>query len=83
MACVLRVWGVLAPHRAAHLHGLRITPTAGARGAGEAVTELRGALPSQAALQEVVRTLHALGVTVRSAACTPLRRPAGGGAADT
>ena len=81
MACVLRVWGVLAPHRAAHLHGLRITPAA--RGDGQAVTELRGALPNQAALREVVRTLHALGVTVRSAACTPLRRPAGGGAADT
>ena len=57
--------------------------TAGARGAGEAVTELRGALPNQAALQAALRTRYALGVTVRSAACTPRRGPAGGGAADS
>jgi hypothetical protein len=79
VACVLRVWGALAPHRAPHLRGLRITPAAG--GAGEVVTELRGVLPSQAALLEVVRTLHTLGVSVRSVACTPRRRPAWGGAA--
>ena len=81
VACVLRVWGALPPHWAAHLRGLRITPAAGDDGeAGEAVTELRGALPDQAALLEVLRTLHALGVTVSSVACTPQRRPAGDGA---
>ena len=49
-------------------------------GAGEALTELRGALPDQAALLEVVRTLHALGVPLRSVTCTPRRRPTEGSA---
>ena len=72
VACVLRVRGALAPWGAADLGGLRITPAAGGDGpAGEAVTELRGALPNQAALLAVLRTLHTLGVAVRSVACTP------------
>jgi len=76
-ACVLRVGGPLDPHWAARLGGLRITPAAGGAGAaGEALTELRGALPDQAMVQEVLHTLHTLGFALHSLSCTPLRRPA-------
>ena len=76
-ACVLRVGGPLDPHWAARLGGLRITPAAGGAGAaGEAHTELRGALPDQALVQEVLHTLHILGFALHSLSCTPLRRPA-------
>ena len=76
-ACVLRVWGALDPHWAARLGGLRITPAeAGAGAAGAATTELRGALPDQAMVQEVLHTLHTLGFALHRLNCTPLRRPA-------
>ena len=77
VACVLRVRGALAPWWAAYLGGLRITPAVG--GDGPTVTELRGALPNQAALLEVVRTLHALGFALERLTCTPRRRFAGDG----
>ena len=82
-ACVLRVGGALAPRWAARLGGLRIAPAGGGAGAaGEALTELRGALPDQAMVQEVLHTLHTLGFALHSLTCTPRRRPAGGGAVD-
>ena len=76
--CVICVDGALAPHWTASLGGLRIAPAA-AGGAGAAATELRGALPDQAAVREVVHTLHALGYPLRSLTCTPRRRLAGVG----
>ena len=75
--CVIRVGGALAPHWTAYLGGLRIAPAAAGGGDGEVLTELRGALPDQAAVQEVLRTLHALGFPLRSLTCTPLWRPTG------
>ena len=79
-ACVIRVWGALDPHWAARLRGLRITSTAGAGDDGEdgeALTELRGDLLDQATVLEVLHTLHALGVPLRSVTCTPRRRRRG------
>jgi hypothetical protein len=76
--CVIRVWGTLDPHWSARLGGLRITPAAAGGGDGEALTELRGALPDQAMVQEVLHTLHALGFALERLTCTPRRRPAGG-----
>ena len=76
--CVIWVQGALAPHWTAYLGGLRIVPAAGG-GDGAGLTELRGDLPDQAAVREVLRTLHALGVPLRSLTCTPRRRLAGGG----
>ena len=78
VACVLRVWGALAPRWAGRLGGLRITPAAETGDAGEPITELRGALPHQAAVLEVLHTLRALGFPLRSLTCTPLPRSAGG-----
>ena len=80
-ACVIRVWGALDPHWAARLRGLRITSTAGAGDDGEdgeALTELRGDLLDQATVLEVLHTLHALGVPLRSVTCTPGGGGAGG-----
>ena len=79
-ACVIRVWGALDPSWAARLGGLRITPVAGAGDDGEAVTELRGALPEQAMVQEVLHTLHTLGFALQRLTCTQLRRPPAGAA---
>jgi len=76
--CMIRVEGALAPHWTAYLGGLRIAPAAGG-GRGAGLTELRGELPDQAAVREVLRTLHALGYPLHSLTCTPVRRPAGGG----
>ena len=73
VACVIRVWGALAPDQTARLGGLGITPAAAGGDAGEAITELRGELPDQAAVLEVVHTLRALGFPLRSLTCTPLR----------
>ena len=73
VACVIRVRGSLDPQWAPRLGGLRITPAAG--GDGEAVTELRGALPDQAAVQEVLHTLHTLGFSLQRLTCAPRRRP--------
>ena len=76
--CVICVQGALALDGAARLGGLRITPAAAGGGDGEALTELRGALPDQAMVQEVLHTLHALGFALERLTCTPRRRPAGG-----
>ena len=78
VACVIRVWGALDPRWSVRLGGLRITPAAEVGDAGEPITELRGALPDQAAVLEVLHTLHALGFALDSVTCTPVRRPAGG-----
>jgi len=79
VACVIRVRGALAPEWAPYLGGLRITPATGGDGeAGEAVTVLRGALPDQATVLDVLRMLHALGFALASLTCTPQRRPASG-----
>jgi hypothetical protein len=76
VACVIRVQGALAPWWAPYLGGLRITQLAGGDGAaGETVTELRGALPDQATVLDVLRTLHALGFALERLTCTPQRRP--------
>jgi hypothetical protein len=77
--CVIRVEGALAPHWTAYLRGLRIAPAAAGGGGGAVTTELRGELPDQAAVREVLRTLHALGYPLRGLTCTPRRRLAGGG----
>jgi len=68
LACVVRVRGALAPACSARLGGLRIAP------AGDgATTELRGALPDQAALLEVLITLFSLGYPLLLVACAPRR----------
>jgi hypothetical protein len=76
--CVIRVVGALAPRWATRLRGLRIVPAAGG-GDGEVLTELRGELPDQAAVYEVLRTLHAHGLRLRQVTCVPRRPPAPGG----
>jgi len=78
VACVIRVQGTVAPAGLARLGGLRLTAAGGAPAAD---SELRGELRDQAALHGVLLALHALGLPVRTVACTPVRhRPSRNGA---
>ena len=71
IACEILVQGVLAPHWSDRLGGLEITvcdrPQDGAGG----TTELRGALPDQAALLGVLTSLYDLRLPLLAVACAP------------
>ena len=70
LACVVRVRGALAPACSARLGGLRIAP------AGDgAASELRGALPDQTALLDVLIARYGLGSPLLAVACEPRRWP--------
>ena len=73
VACVLWVQGTIAPEGMARLGGLRLVAGGGDPATG---SELRGELRNQAALRRALRALHALGLPLRSVACTPVVRPA-------
>jgi hypothetical protein len=66
VACVIRVRGALAPTWADRVGGLRV----GAADDG-ATSELRGELPDQTALLEVLTTLYDLGYPLLAVACEP------------
>jgi len=75
VACVIRVQGTVADGRAGDRAELAVG------GAPAADSELRGELRDQAALHGVLLALHALGLPVRTVACTPVRhRPSRNGA---
>ena len=76
MACVVRVWGALAPRWADRLGGLAITVCDRSRTGDAVTTELRGVLLDQAALLGVLTTLFDLGLPLVSVACAPAEAPA-------
>jgi hypothetical protein len=71
VACVIRVRGALAPRWADRLGGLAITVCDRSRTGDAVTTELRGALPDQAALLGVLTTLCDLRLPLVSVACAP------------
>jgi hypothetical protein len=71
VVCRISVQGVISPDWSPRLGGLRITPAGGADRDGEATTELRGELRDQAALLEVLRTLHRAGFPLLGVNCEP------------